>query len=205
MEMKNVLLKEFELKNDGQIEGYASTFGNIDSVGDVVVAGAFKKSLRKRVPKMFWQHDARQIPGVWETAKEDDSGLYVKGRFVDTALGKEARILAKEGAVDGISIGYAIVTHEYDNKKNIRYLKEVDLFEASLVTFPSNEKARVVTVKSLPESIRDFEGFLRDAGYSREMAKAIAAQGFKALDSQRDAGEQELLDNLQKLINKLKS
>ena len=104
-------------------------------------------------------------------------------------------------AIDSLSIGFAPVTVEIDEKKNIRYLKELDLFEVSLVTFPANEKAVITNVKSQISTIRDFEGFLRDAGYSREEAKSIASRGF-LYKEQRDA---ELLEQkLNNLLNQFK-
>ena len=92
-------------------------------------------------------------------------------------------------------------------------MDEVDLFEISLVTFPMNEKATVVDVKSLTTE-REFERFLRDAGYSRKEATAIALHGFKGLtDGQREAvaGEAEteglhaLMTQISQLQEKLKN
>lgn len=196
-----------EIKEDGNsIEGYASTFGNIDSYGDIVMAGAFKKSLKKRMPKMLWQHDTRQIIGVWESAKEDDNGLFVKGRFVNTQLANEAKELVKQKAIDSMSIGYAIDRYEYDEKKDIRKLLDVELYETSLVTFPANDKAVITALKSEQiKTIRDFENFLRDAGYSRERAKFIASKGFlTAEELERDAEVSELKNIINKATNILK-
>jgi phage head maturation protease len=56
---------------DGHIEGYASTFGNVDLGGDVVMSGAFRKSLSEDMPKMFWMHDPSEPIGRWTAAQED--------------------------------------------------------------------------------------------------------------------------------------
>jgi HK97 family phage prohead protease len=168
------------------IEGFGSIFNNIDSYGDIVLPGAFVKSIKKRKPKMLWQHRSDMPIGAWDVVKETPEGLYLKGRIFDTQMGNDAYTLLKGGAIDGLSIGYTTKLYEIDSKANTRKLKEVELFETSLVTFPANEKATVTNVKSLPETEREFEEFLRDAGYSHAAAKTIVARGFKALSGQRD-------------------
>lgn len=196
---------EFEAKADGDsmvIEGYGSTFGNTDHGGDMVMRGAFSKTLLQRMPKMLWQHDSRKVIGVWQEAREDEKGLYLKGKFVDTQLAREAYELAKAGAIDTMSIGYRATESEYDDK--LRVIKEVELYEVSLVTFPMNDNAKILAVKSLPQSVREFESFLRDAGFSRDEAKAICARGFKQQDDQRDAGNQAVIAALNSVINQLK-
>jgi len=185
---------EFEAKADGDrmlIEGYGSTFGNIDHGNDIVISGAFKDSLQKRMPKMLWQHDKRQIPGVWREASEDSRGLYLKGEFLNTSLGRDVYEQAKAGAIDTMSIGYSAKDFEIDS--GVRTLKQVDLFEVSLVTFPMNEQARIVAVKGLPQTVREFENFLRDAGFGQEAAKIIVAKGFKALSGQREVEAEDAI------------
>jgi len=207
MELKETNVK-FEYKEENGepfIEGLASTFGNVDSVGDIVEKGAFKKSLRKMKPKMLWQHDTKQVIGVWEKTKETDEGLLIKGRFADTQLANEARELSKMKAVDSLSIGFTVEKSDFDTNKNIRKLQEVNLFEVSLVTFPANDKAKIVAVKSLPETIRDFENMLRDVvGYSKDEARSIASIGFKGMNKGRDAlGDQEALIKLNEKFDNL--
>lgn len=78
---------------------------------------------------------------------EDDKGLFIQGRFANTEKGKEIRELAMMGAIDSFSIGYRTLDYEYSNSGD-RLLKEVDLFEVSLVTFPANELATITAVKT---------------------------------------------------------
>lgn len=202
---------EFEFKEeDGEpiIEGLASTFGNIDEVGDIVEKGAFKKTLRRRKPKMLWQHNIDDVIGIWDKTKETDEGLLIKGKFADTQLARDARELSKMGAVDSLSIGFTVEKFDFDTNTNIRKLQEVNLFEVSLVTFPANDKAKIVAVKSLPETIRDFENMLRDVvGYSKDEARSIASIGFKGINKGRDAlGDQEALTKLNdKYVNLIKN
>jgi uncharacterized protein len=196
---------DLSIKAEGEsriIEGYGAVFGNIDSAGDIILPGAFAESLTRRMPKMLYQHWSEKLIGVWGEAREDSKGLYIKGTLAKTPLADEAYELAKMGALDGMSIGYSANDYEHD-KNGIRKLKKVELWEVSLVTFPANEAARVTGVKG-HNNEREFEGFLRDAGYSREAAKIITARGFKALSGQRDAEAVELVSTINNAINILK-
>lgn len=165
---------------DGTFEGYASVFGNRDGGGDIVEPGAFAKSIKARGPrgvKMLADHDPTKRIGVWEEMAEDERGLRVKGRLLrEKTIGQEAYVDLKAGALDGLSIGYRVKADTYDGRRRARMLKEVDLFEVSLVPFPMNEMARVTAVKSLsPDEIREIEDGLRDAGFSQtERKRAVS-------------------------------
>ncbi len=170
----------------GAIEGYGAVFGNVDSYGDVIMPGAFNGSLNARKVKMLWQHNPDKPIGVWDDVREDARGLFVKGRiFLDVEKGREAVSLIKGGAIDGLSIGYR--TLDADRRDGTRYLKEVELWETSIVTFPANAMA-FASVKSV-ETERDLERLLIDHGLSRKTAKAIAAQGKGYLPHRDDDGE----------------
>lgn len=196
--MKQITNKSFpfEIKTiseTGAFTGYASVFGNEDLWGDIVVAGAFSKSIAEKKPAMLWQHNSDEPIGVWAVIKEDEKGLYVEGQLLidGVAKAKEAYELLAAKAISGLSIGYRAVSWEWrkkdDSKDEVRLLKEIDLWEISLVTFPANTEARVGDVKDL-NTLRDIEGFLRDAGCSRNEAKGIIAQ---IRDAQRDADNEE--------------
>jgi uncharacterized protein len=131
------------------ISGYASLFGARDQGGDVVQKGAYAASLARlaragRGVKMLWQHDPAQPIGIWDEVREDDTGLWVKGRIL-TAVdkGREAAALLEAGAMDGLSIGYRTIkaTKAADGA---RHLNELELWEVSLVTFPMLAEARVL-------------------------------------------------------------
>lgn len=186
----------FELKKepdaDGQFEGYASVFGVVDQGLDVVERGAFTKSLGSgRKVKMLWQHDPQKIIGVWDEIREDERGLYVKGRLLKgVKLAEEAMVMLRAGALDSMSIGYRTVEAMAEGAGRVRKLMEVELHEVSLVTFPMLPDAKVTDVKSIMTE-RDFERFLRDAGFSRSEATAVTLHGFKGLSRQRDAEPDE--------------
>ncbi len=178
--------------DEGMFEGYASTFGNEDLEHDIVDRGAFIESLAKHRqkgtwPKLLWQHDRHQPIGVWKSIEETEHGLQVLGQLAldkdptqEVRQAREAYKLLKMGALDGISIGYRVLESApaVENEREVNHLKKLKLYEASLVTFPANEQARVTTVKS----VRELEAVLRDAGLSRQAAKVLASRGFAGLN-----------------------
>jgi HK97 family phage prohead protease len=143
-------------KAEGIIRGLASTFGNIDLGDDVVDAGAFKKTLQesKGLIPILADHDPAKQIGWNMRAEETKDGLYVEGKInLETQLGKERYSLAKQalelGAKTGLSIGYAAIKAIADKERPmVRRLKEVKLFEYSLVTFPMNTEAMVTAAKA---------------------------------------------------------
>ena len=139
------------LSPDGTIEGYASLFGAIDQARDMVMPGAFQQTLKqrgvRRVPMLF-QHDPAEPVGIWLDLKEDFRGLYARGRLIpDVARGRELLALLRNGAIDGLSIGYRTVRGRIDPRTRVRALHQVDLWEISIVTFPLLDGARVSAVK----------------------------------------------------------
>lgn len=134
-----------EARADGRFEGYASLFGVRDAGGDMVMRGAFAKSLRARAAsgvKMLYQHQAAEPLGVWSEIYEDGAGLFVRGRIVtDVARGREVLALMREGALDGLSIGFK--TMRANGARGRRQILEADLWEVSVVTFPMLSGARV--------------------------------------------------------------
>ncbi len=133
-------------------EGYASLFGRPDLGNDIVLAGAFAASLKRRGPggvKLLWQHDPAEPIGVWEEIREDARGLFVRGRLIpDLTRAREARALLKSGALDGLSIGFRTEKARTDPRRGVRELVAVDLWEISLVTFPLLPEARVSAAKA---------------------------------------------------------
>lgn len=211
----------FEVKatdDAGQIEGYGSIFGNIDSHGDIVAPGAFKRSLEKRRAKgdaipMLWQHDSRDVRGVWSDYAEDETGLKLTGSLVmDASTGPDTLALLRAKAVRGLSIGFVTVADEFDRKTGVRTLTEVDLWEVSLVTFPSNGDAMLTGVKSAEEidamSITEIEQFMRQAWDApRSEAKRVISR-LKALTAEREARRVEDATKraeLERLLRRLKS
>lgn len=222
--MQNLTCTLRELKfaaDDGaqamSFTGYGAVFGNVDSYGDVIEAGAFSKFLadvksgNQPWPAMLSQHGGWQMSaedmtpiGVWTDFAEDGHGLKVTGQLADTPRGLEMYKLMKMSprpAIDGMSIGYIAKEWEPRSKPEDpkRKLKRIDLIEVSIVTRPANGKARVESVKN-DWTERDFERLLtRDAGLSRSDALVVINQGFKSLIAMRDAGSSELAELAQAL------
>lgn len=193
METKAIPL-EFKADSEGRIEGYASRFGEMDQGGDIVVKGAYSASLASgRKPKMLWHHDPSQPIGVWDDVKEDDTGLHVRGRII-TAIEKGREVLAmiEAKAIDGLSIGYRTVKADRATD-GARLLKQLDLWEVSMVTFPMLESTKINAIKAADMSRREMEVLLtQDAGLSRSVARSLMDGGLGAVKAMQDAGDDGL-------------
>ena len=149
LETKFVPVAEFgETTEGGVVSGYASLFHQPDQSGDVVLPGAFNRSLETlkragRRVKFLWQHDPARPIGVWQRVAEDAAGLHVTGQILNgIAQGVEALALLRAGAIEGLSIGYRTVRATENRETGGRNLIELDLWEVSLVTFPMLPAAR---------------------------------------------------------------
>ncbi len=159
---------QFEIKSigeDGTFVGLASTYGNTDLGGDVVLPGAFTKTLaekRGQVPLLMAHNQSAPI-GL-ATLTDSPQGLMVRGELVLDADGaKSAYALLKKGVIRGLSIGYDTVKSVMAG--GVRQLSELKLWEISLTPFPMNEMATVSSVKSEhdgEEQIRLFRRVLAD-------------------------------------------
>ncbi len=182
---------------DGRFEGLGAVFHNTDSFDEVILPGAFKMSLadyrrQGRMPALLWQHDPRAPIGVWESLDETQDGLMARGRLLlDLTQGREAHILLKAGALDGLSVGFRTLKSEVDDRTGIRTLTEIELFEISLVTFPANARARVTAVKTgTIASPREFERTMRALGFTRRQARILVARGYRAMAAVEGDGDE---------------
>lgn len=185
---------QLKADSEGRIEGYASRFGEIDRGGDSVEKGAYAGSLANgHKIKMLWQHDPGQPIGVWDEVKEDETGLYVRGRLLDeVAKAREVKAMIGAGAVDGLSIGYRTIKAGRRSDGG-RALKELDLWEVSIVTFPMQETAVIDSYKAADMTRREMEALLtQDAGLSRSVARALMDGGVGAVKAMQDAGDNGL-------------
>ena len=163
-EIKSFPFKMDAINDAGEFCGYASTFGSIDLGGDVVEKGAYKKTLMEskgRFPILDHHDPTRQI-GWNVEAHEDERGLFVRGLLdLNVTAARERHSLMKMaqniGGRTGLSIGFRVIKEEADNKRpEIRRLKEIQLMEYSVVTFPMNRQAGVISVKAKEELIGQF-------------------------------------------------
>ncbi len=177
-------------QGDITFTGQASVFDVLDSDRDIIAPGAFSDSLEQwndkgRTPPMLWQHDWHQPVGKYDKIEETEKALEVEGRLFakDISKAREAGRLIKEGAIDGLSIGFfpgGPVT--VDDENNVRTFHKLDLWEVSIVTFPALDQARIDATKAItsgviPEfnSLAEIERFLRDCGFSKRAATALCS------------------------------
>jgi hypothetical protein len=193
---------DFEVKavgDDGTFDGYGSVWDVVDSYQEVVARGAFTESLAELQAKgrpvpVLWQHRSSEPIGAWTNLKEDDRGLFGEGKILLDAgdMEKRAHAHMKARTVTGLSIGYWVRESSFDEKTGIRTLTKLDLVEISLVTFPANDDARVEAVKfklahgELPTD-REFEKFLREAGFSKTRAAGVVSHGLEELRRRESA------------------
>lgn len=162
----NVEMKEmtvpFELKEQSDdsdfftFAGIASSFGNIDHDNDRMNKGAFDGVIsRMRQDENFtlpvlWQHDRNMPIGVYIEIRETDSGLWVKAKLPKDDDFVKGRVMPqlKIGSINKMSIGFILKDWERDSK-GIRDIREADLKEISLVTFPADEHADITEIKSV--------------------------------------------------------
>ncbi|MDQ0303778.1 HK97 family phage prohead protease [Ancylobacter polymorphus] len=142
---------------DGGFEGYAAVFGRVDLGRDLILPGAFSRSLAERGAggvRLLFQHDPAEPIGSWLSLAEDSVGLYVKGQLtLDVARAREVLALMRAGAIDGLSIGFRTVEGRTDPRTRVRRLSRIDLWEVSIVTFPMQPDARIASVKRAGDTL----------------------------------------------------
>jgi len=156
-ELSKVNVVDSEDSPSGFLEGYASVFGNVDLGGDVVFKGAFAKTLRERLKKGFIKIvDSHRtyvgtdsVIGIVREAKEDDHGLWFKGPFSSVTRAQEIRTKIKERLLDALSFGYDIVKAEKNPDSGVLELKELKLYEVSVVIWGMNPKAKPTVIKAV--------------------------------------------------------
>lgn len=169
-------------KKTGIVTGYFAAFNNVDLGGDMIEPGAFTKTIGERGPQganriqFLNQHDTWQNLGKPQVLKEDNYGLYHESKISQTTLGKDALILLEDNVLDSFSIGYRVTTENIVN--DVNHLKEIYLYEGSLVTFPMNESAIVTGLKGIdPEQlerkIKQLEKFCRDTAASDDTIELL--------------------------------
>lgn len=204
----------FEIKKmddaTGMIEGYASTFGNVDLGFDIVDKGAFTKTLVENVKiPILKDHNMCTQVGWNHEAKEDDVGLLVMGKYnMEDPLARGAYALAKQGleigAKVGLSIGYITIKAEPDrDNPMIRRLKELKLLEYSQVTFPMNTAAMMTAAKSFAQCMdmkSAVEAFMDEMGRRGYTVEEVIKQ-LQGKSEPPDTHSKEILETLAK-INK---
>jgi len=190
--MNQILYKSVEIgdladvdEKMGIVKGYGSVFGNLDSDGDVIMRGAYSKTIKEngyRV-KYLYQHDMNKPLGKMSELYEDDKGLAFVAEVPKTALGKDVIELIKAGVITENSVG--ILPIQKESKDDYRELKEVKLYEISAVTYAANDQAMITDVKGSQsvEAIADrydrLIKLIRKGDITDELGYAIEAELLK--------------------------
>jgi hypothetical protein len=179
LEWKSLPFLEVKAEGDGsEFTGYCAAFNNVDSYGDVIVPGAFAKSLPDFLKNGQICFNHEEVIGKPLEAHEDAKGLFVKGRISDTAKGRDCKTLLKDGVMRKMSIGFKCMQRKravpneitdywktlgyqpgpedlsnmQANSDYLNFLHEIKLYEASPVGFPANTAADITGVKAMPLS-----------------------------------------------------
>ena len=172
-----------DLSAKGEFTGLASPYGNVDLQGDIVMPGAFDRSLaehksRGSTPALLWHHRMDEPIGRIHGLTESQKGLEITGKLtLGVPRADDAYKLMSDGAL-GLSIGYQ-ATDTGEGTGGVRLLKQVDLHEVSAVSYPANPQAKITDFKSL--SKRELETKLHDFGLSVRDARRLVSGGWSAL------------------------
>lgn len=169
----------------GGLEGYASVFNNVDLGGDIVMPGAFTKTLKERLKKgMIKLYDShlvhmgtKPIIGLVEDAREDDYGLWFRARFSAVQDAQDVRTKVREGILNALSFGYEVIKEQFDDVRKINLLKELRLYEISVVPWGMNPKAAIEDVKGISPFLAAASDYKKDLTLMTLRAKLLAQAG----------------------------
>lgn len=141
-------------EEEGIFSGYGAVFDNVDSGGDIIEPGAFTKTLAEgweRVKILALHNDCWLPIGRPIELREDANGLFLSAKISDTSMGRDIKVLLRDGVLNELSIGYDPIVFDYDGD-GIRHLREVKLWEVSVVTWAMNPEAVITGYKSMQET-----------------------------------------------------
>lgn len=137
-------------ESNGIVKGYGSVFNNIDSDNDIILAGAYTKTLNENGSRVRYcnQHRIDQPLGKFTELREDGNGLYFVAEIPKTRLGEDVLLLMKNGVINENSVGIMPIVKSF-RQDGVRELKEVKLYEISCVTLAANPLAMITDAKGL--------------------------------------------------------
>ena len=161
-------MRDYKIKSEGEITevdierrivmGYAAKFGNIDLHGDMIMPGAFTKTITERGPQgknEIWflhNHSSDNPLGKPSVLKEDNYGLYFEAAIIDTEIGEDILKLYENGLINQHSIGFSTIKEtrvEEGNQKPYYQIQEVKLYEFSSVLWGANPETPFLGLKSM--------------------------------------------------------
>lgn len=181
-----------EPREDGKlsIRAYALAFGNVDSWGDIILAGAcdaFLASENAARMKLCYQHDTREVIGVITDKGIDAYGMWIEADILPTTTGKDVQTLLRAGAIDEFSIGYWADKYHYEKREGysgeIRVLEAITVIEVSPVTRAANPKAVITDMK------KDNDKPLTPDRHMEEMKKQLETVEQKAVAAEQKAAD----------------
>lgn len=178
---KMAFFKSFEMKanENGGIAGYFSTYDKTpDSYGDIIEPGAFTKTFEKRAESghpfpLCFNHDFSSVIGAVDKIEDTEKGPYIEAHFLDTQLAQDVRKMLQSGAIYQFSFAYDVLdrrnpTEEEEKSGIANVLKELEVFEISVVTVPANQNAVATEVKSGRRNRKSDEDIIRNCIKSLE-------------------------------------
>ncbi len=154
---KDFGFKPEDLKVDGRtVDCYVAVYGNKDRAGDCLIKGCFSKSLSERGPlspnpeiAYLWQHEMHTPLGRPLILEERDGGLFASNYHDEIEKANDALVQQKSGTLKFFSIGYNYIWDkiEYDSENDQFIVKELELFEESVVTIACNNSTGIVAIK----------------------------------------------------------
>lgn len=207
--------KDFEVQvkaegDAGYIEAYAATFDRTpDSYGDIIAKGAFLNSLAK------WEQSGKPIPllfghnmsdpeyniGTVISAVEDEKGLLIRAEYdMDNPKAQYVRKLVNEGRVWKMSFAYDVLDYSWvklDGGVEACELRELDIFECSIVTVPANQNAVILDSKSGDNFAEQLKEIKKEMSTISEQLKSIMEankQGGEVQEAKAKAEEQSELN-----------
>jgi uncharacterized protein len=203
----------------GIIKGYASMFNNVDSDNDIITKGAYTKTLQENINRIafLYQHNMAQPIGKPINMNEDDNGLFIEAKISDSTLGRDVKTMVSEGILKEFSVGFIPIKEEQIG--NVNYIKEIKLFEFSLVTLAANPLAQVTEykgTKSVDDLMNEFDRLISlcrkldnphlmefELRMLREKSSLILDQSHEYELKQEEVESKKIADELNKFLNSL--
>jgi HK97 family phage prohead protease len=195
------VIKDLDVKT-GTVTGYFSIFGNVDSDGDMIMPGAFSRTLNNNYKRLKHLNQHRSYEPLSATkndrlkVSEDSTGLYFESIISQTSYGKDTILLYQDGVLDEHSIGFEVVksrdsdtktVERWGQKVPVKELHELKLWEGSTVTWGANPQARTDSVKSMTKEqcfhkMNDVLKAIKNGTYENEEIFEMLELYFKQLE-----------------------
>lgn len=213
-------IKELNVNSESRtISGYAAIWGNIDKSGDMLIKGCCAKSIQDRGPEssandkiiFLWMHNMNEPIGRLTVLREDDRGLYFEAIIDDVERGNQALTQLESRTLNQFSIGYSYVWEkcEWDNEKDCFIVKEIILYEISVVSIGCNGETEYLGLKTIEDRDDRYDDLTNDIRHfckgmpmnrqqelQRIIAEAMTLASFKLIEESKD-GIRESLESEQ--------